>query len=154
LVSTVWAIERRMTGEGLKVAMNSDGQHASHGQRNMGNRALFPVPIRGRLLHQVSVLDVAFAVATCALIGVVPAAAQPEVIRCLSPEAPMTELPVDVLAEYRTEIAAEFEAYFSSVSEHIACLDEERARILDEARAATEAYTRLINTIPVRKDLP
>jgi len=66
----------------------------------------------------------------------------------------MTELPVDVLAEYRTEIAAEFEAYFSSITEHIACLDDERARVLDEARAATEAYTRLINTIPVRKDLP
>ncbi|OJY30062.1 MAG: hypothetical protein BGP11_19655 [Rhodobacterales bacterium 65-51] len=66
----------------------------------------------------------------------------------------MTELPVDVLAEYRKEIAGEFEAYFSSITEHIACLDEERARVLDEARAATEAYTRLINTIPVRKDLP
>jgi hypothetical protein len=66
----------------------------------------------------------------------------------------MTELPVDVLAEYRAEIAAEFEAYFSSITEHIACLDEERARAMIEARAATEAYTRLINTIPVRKDLP
>ncbi len=66
----------------------------------------------------------------------------------------MTELPVDVLTEYRAELAAELEAYFSSVTEHIACLDEERARVLDEARAATEAYTRLINTIPVRKDLP
>lgn len=94
------------------------------------------------------------AVSALTFIGVAPASAQPEVIRCLPPEAPITELPADVLAEYRTEIAAEFEAYFSSVTEHIACLDEERARVLDEARAATEAYTRLINTIPVRKDLP
>jgi hypothetical protein len=131
-----------------------DGRHASHSPRNKGNRAPFPVSIRGKLLRQVSVLRVTFAVVTCAMIGVAPAAAQPEAIRCLPPEAPMTELPVDVLAEYRTEIAAEFEAYFSSVTEHIACLDEERARVLDEARAATEAYTRLINTIPVRKDLP
>jgi len=99
-------------------------------------------------------LRVAFAVVTCAFFGVVPASAQPEVIRCLPPEAPMTELPAEVLGKYRTEIAAEFEAYFSSISEHIACLDEERARVLDEARAATEAYARLINTIPVRKDLP
>jgi hypothetical protein len=136
------------------MSTRSGGRHASRGLRNKGNRAPFPVPIRGRLLRQVGGPRVAFAVATCALIGVVPAAAQPEVIRCLSPEAPMTELPVDVLAEYRTEIAAEFEAYFSSITEHIACLDEERARVLDEARAATEAYTRLINTIPVRKDLP
>lgn len=136
------------------MSTRSGGRHASHGQRNKGNRALFPVPIRGRLLRQVSVLRVAFPVVTCAFFGVVPATAQPEVIRCLPPEAPMTELPVDVLAEYRTEIAAEFEAYFSSITEHIACLDEERARVMDEARAATEAYARLINTIPVRKDLP
>lgn len=143
-----------MTGEGSEMSTRSGGRYASHGQRNKGNRAPFPLPIRGRLLRQVGVLRVAFAVATGALIGMVPAAAQPEVIRCLPPEAPMTELPEDVLAEYRAEIAAEFEAYFSSVTEHIACLDEERARVLDEARAATEAYTRLINTIPVRKDLP
>lgn len=134
--------------------MNSEVQLASHGPQNKGNRAPFPVPIRRRLLRQVSVLRVAFAVVTCAFIGVVPAAAQPEVIRCLPPEPPKTELPADILAEYRTEITAEFEAYFSSITEHIACLDEERARVLDEARAATEAYTRLINTIPVRKDLP
>jgi hypothetical protein len=134
--------------------MNSEVQLASHGPQNKGNRTPFPVPIRGRLFRQVSVLLVAFAVVACALIGVVPAAAQPEVILCLPPEAPMTELPVDVLAEYRTEIAEEFEAYFSSITEHIACLDEERVRVLDEARSATEAYTRLINTIPVRKDLP
>ena len=103
---------------------------------------------------RLGVLRVAYAVVACAAISMGPASAQPEVIRCLPPEAPMTELPVDVLAEYRTEIASEFETYFSSVTEHIACLDEERARVLDEARAATEAYTRLINTIPVRKDLP
>lgn len=134
--------------------MNSDGRNASHRLRNKGNRTPFPLPIRGRFLRQVGVLRVACAVVTCAFIGLVPASAQPEVIRCLPPEAPMTKLPVDVLAEYRTEIAAEFEAYFSSITEHIACLDEERARAMDEARAATEAYTRLINTIPTRKDLP
>lgn len=143
-----------MPEEGSKVSMKSDGRNAKPRVRNKGSRPLFPLPIRGRFLRQVGMLRVAFAVVTCALIGVVPAAAQPEVIRCLPPEAPMTELPVDVLAEYRAEIAAEFEAYFSSITEHIACLDEERARAMDEARAATEAYTRLITTIPARKDLP
>ena len=136
------------------MSTKAGARQGSHGQRNKGNRTPFPLPIRGRLLRQVGVLQVAFVVVTCALSGVVPAAAQPEVIRCLPPEAPMTELPADVLAEYRTEIAAEFEEYFSSITEHIACLDEERARVLDEARAATEAYTRLINTIPFGKDLP
>lgn len=130
------------------------GRHALHGPRNKGNRAPISVQIRALLLRQVGALRVACAVVACTALSVASAAAQPEVILCLPPEAPMTELPVDVLAKYRTEIAAEFEAYFSSITEHIACLDEERARVLDEARAATEAYTRLINTIPVRKDLP
>jgi hypothetical protein len=112
-----------MTGEGPKVSTNSEDQQTSHDQRNKGNSAPLPVPISALLLRQMGALRVALAVVTCALFGVVPAAAQAEVIRCLPPEAPMTELPVDVLAEYRTEIAAEFEAYFSSVTEHIACLD-------------------------------
>jgi hypothetical protein len=112
------------------------------------------VPISALHLRQMGGLRVAYAVAACAAISVGPASAQPEAIRCLPPEAPMTELPADVLAKYRTEIVAEFEAYFSSITDHIACLDEERARAMVEARAATEAYTRLINIIPVRKDLP
>jgi len=136
------------------VSTNSEDQQTSRDQRNKGNSAPFPVPISALHLRQMGVLRVAYAVVACAAISVGPASAQPEVIRCLPPEAPMTELPVDVLVEYRAEIAAEFEAYFSSITEHIACLDEERARVLDEARSATEAYTRLINTIPLRKDLP
>lgn len=136
------------------MSTNLEDQQTSRDQRNKGISAPFPVPISALHLRQMGVLRVAYAVVACTAMGVPPASAQPEVIRCPPPEAPMTELPVDVLAEYRTEIAAEFEAYFSSITEHVACLDEERARILDEARAATEAYTRLINTIPVRKDLP
>lgn len=143
-----------MTGEGPKVSTNSEDQQSARDQWNKGNSASFPVPISALHLRQMGVLRVAYSVVACTAMGVATAAAQPEVIRCLPPDAPMTELPVDLLAEYRTEIAAEFEAYFSSITEHIACLDEERARVMDEARAATEAYARLINTIPVRKDLP
>ena len=79
---------------------------------------------------------------------------QPEVIRCLAPEVPITALPVAVLAEYRAEIAAEFEAYFSDLSNHIACLDTERSRALSEARVATEAYSAFLNIPPAQKDLP
>lgn len=82
------------------------------------------------------------------------ALAQPEVIRCLPPEVPITDLPEAVLAEYRTEIAAEFEAYFAAVSSHIACLDTERSRTLSEAHKATEAYSSFLNTPPAQKDLP
>ena len=80
--------------------------------------------------------------------------AQPEVIRCLPPEVPVTDLPETVLAEYRSEIAAEFEAYFAAVSIHIACLDTERNRALSEAHRATEAYSTFLNIQPAQKDLP
>jgi hypothetical protein len=80
--------------------------------------------------------------------------AQPEVIRCLAPEVPITDLPEAVLSEYRGEIAAEFEAYFSDLSNHIACLDTERSRALSEARVATEAYSTFLNIPPAQKDLP
>ncbi|MDR7127231.1 hypothetical protein [Pseudotabrizicola sp. 4114] len=80
--------------------------------------------------------------------------AQPEVIRCPSPEVPVTELPAAVLTEYRAEIAAEFEAYFADLSEHIACLDAERSRALSEAHSATKAYSAFLNIPPAERDLP
>jgi hypothetical protein len=80
--------------------------------------------------------------------------AQPEVIRCLAPEVPITALPEAVFSEYRAEIAAEFEAYFADLSDHIACLDSERSRALSEARVATEAYSAFLNIPPAQKDLP
>ena len=82
------------------------------------------------------------------------AIAQPEVIRCLAPEVPITDLPVAVLAEYRAEIVTEFEAYFAALSDHIACLDTERSRALSEARVATVAYSVFLNIAPAQKDLP
>ena len=82
------------------------------------------------------------------------AIAQPEVIRCLPPEVPVTDLPEAVLAEYRSELVAEFEAYFAAVSIHIACLDTERNRALSEAHTATEAYSTFLNIQPAQKDLP
>ena len=82
------------------------------------------------------------------------AIAQPEVIRCRAPEVPITNLPEAVLSEYRAEIAAEFEAYFTELSHHIACLDAERSRALSEARVATEAYSTFLNVPPAQKDLP
>jgi len=84
----------------------------------------------------------------------VPTAAQPEVIRCLPPQVPITELPEAVLTEYRAEIAVEFESYFTAISDHIACLDAERSRALTEARDATDAYATFLNIPPAQKDLP
>jgi hypothetical protein len=81
-------------------------------------------------------------------------AAQPEVIRCLPPEVPVTDLPQAVLAEYRSEISAEFDTYFSAISAHIACLDDERTRAMAEARNAADAYSAFLHILPAEKDLP
>ena len=104
------------------------------------------LPTRKRELHLVTITVVMF-VSSAAF-------AQPEVIRCLPPEVPVTDLPEAVLSEYRAEIAAEFEAYFAAVSTHIACLDTERSRALSEARVATDAYSTFLNTPSAQKDLP
>lgn len=82
------------------------------------------------------------------------ALAQPEVIRCLPPEVPITDLPEAILTEYRAEIAAEFEVYFTAVSAHIACLDTERSRALSEAHMATDAYSTFLSTPSAHKDFP
>lgn len=66
----------------------------------------------------------------------------------------MVDLPSDVLAHYHTEIVAEFEAYFSAISAHIACLDDARARALAEAHAVTRRFSTLVGTSPITKDLP
>jgi hypothetical protein len=102
--------------------------------------------MRRRELNQAAIIVSAFACSA--------AFAQPEVIRCLPPEVPVTNLPEAVLAEYRKEIAAEFEAYFAAVSSHIACLDSERSRALSEAQTATEAYSTFLNIPPAQKDFP
>jgi hypothetical protein len=102
--------------------------------------------MRRRELNLAAIIVSAF---TCSA-----ALAQPELIRCLPPEVPVTDLPEAVLAEYRTEIAAEFDAYFAAVSSHIACLDTERSRALSEAHRATEAYSTFLNTPSAQKDLP
>ena len=102
---------------------------------------------RRRLTRLLPAICVAVAVSSAAF-------AQPEVIRCLAPEVPTTALPEAVLSEYRAEIAAEFEAYFVDLSNHIACLDAERSRALSEAHAATEAYSAFLNIPPAQKDLP
>ena len=108
--------------------------------------ARLALQMRRRELNLAAIIVVMFVSST--------ALAQPKVIRCLPPEVPVTDLPEAVLAEYRSEIAAEFEAYFAAVSSHIACLDTERSRALSEAHRATEAYSTFLNTPPAQKDLP
>lgn len=71
-----------------------------------------------------------------------------DVIRCLPPSVPMTDLPALMLQHYRAEIAAEFESYFRVVSDYLACLDAERTRAFDEARGAATTHARLLASQP------
>ncbi|MFT4143788.1 MAG: hypothetical protein QM644_04975 [Mobilitalea sp.] len=80
------------------------------------------------------------------------AAAAQELI-CLSPAVPLLDLPREVLADYRGEISGEFEAYFAAVTEYIACLDGERARVMAEARDAAAAYSGFLNLPYVKEDI-
>lgn len=79
--------------------------------------------------------------------------ARQDQLSCLAPVVPMIALPDDVLAEYRAEIAAEFEVYFDALTGYITCLDTERVRALAEAHLATEAYSALLEILPSPKDL-
>lgn len=72
---------------------------------------------------------------------------------CLSPAVPLLDLPSEVLADYRGEISGEFEAYFAAVTEYIACLDVERARVMAEARDAATVYSGFLNLPYVKEDI-
>lgn len=72
---------------------------------------------------------------------------------CLSPAVPLLDLPSEVLADYRGEISGEFEAYFAAVTEYIACLDGERARVMAEAGDAATAYSGFLSLPYVKEDI-
>ncbi len=80
-------------------------------------------------------------------------AAAAQELFCLSPAVPLLDLPSEVLADYRGEISGEFEAYFAAVTEYIACLDGERARVMAEARDAATAYSGFLNLPHVMEDI-
>jgi hypothetical protein len=81
----------------------------------------------------------------------VPVASAAQEIRttCLSPVLPDTNLPPEILQTYRQELSIEFELYFRAMTAYIACLDAERAAVIDEARAATEAYAEFLDAATI-----
>jgi hypothetical protein len=66
----------------------------------------------------------------------------------------MTVLPDAVVAIYRHEIGKEFDIYFASVTDYIACLDGERERVLVEAREAAANYAEILKRVPLREAPP
>lgn len=108
---------------------------------DIGHRALPPV-----LLSRLAALALLVAQSS----GSVAAAQE---LFCLSPAVPLLDLPSEVLADYRGEISGEFEVYFAAVTEYIACLDGERARVMAEARDAATAYSGFLNLPYVKEDI-
>lgn len=143
-------------GEGLEQRKGAGFGKSVHHKRHEKHKTAsdFTDEIRSFSDRQMQSLNLFCVTFTAALLVGSAVSAQPEVIRCLAPEVPITDLPEAVLAEYRSEISAEFEAYFAAVGEHIACLDAERDRALTEAQEATQTYSTFLSTIPAQKDLP
>lgn len=71
------------------------------------------------------------------LIGSFTAAATPKI--CAPPDEPF-EPEAALAKEYRREILADYERFWSESSEYIRCLDEERARALRGVKDSTADY--------------
>ena len=65
---------------------------------------------------------------------------------CLAPLTPDQGLTPDVMREYRAELRAEFESYFSDVTSYVTCIDAERQRVLTEAHATSRTYASILST--------
>lgn len=81
----------------------------------------------------------------CTLIGGTELSATPNY--CLPPEAPISADPT-LVAEYRPEILADYERYWTENSRYIRCLDEERARALAEVQSSLEDYQAVFEARP------
>lgn len=72
--------------------------------------------------------------------GPLPSFAQGLPEGCFPPEPPYTALPQPDLQEFRAELVADFERYFSDITRYIQCLDVERARIMAEGSQMATLY--------------
>ncbi len=66
---------------------------------------------------------------------------------CLAPTRPFVPSDSQSIRDYRDIIRQDFEDYISNIQSHFRCLDEERARAFDEARAVSEDYGRFLELV-------
>lgn len=98
-------------------------------------------PVMAKHTHVLSGLRWRDAIAMVVLLqGPLPAFGQMTLSSCIPPEPPYTALPEVDLREFRTELKSDFESYFNDISPFIACLDEERARVMAEGAELANAY--------------
>lgn len=72
-----------------------------------------------------------------------PAASQTTSLDCVPPPAPYSDLPQNVIDEYRDELAMEFSDYFTEAQRYLQCLQMAQATARAEIASALEAYEAL-----------
>ena len=69
-----------------------------------------------------------------------PVAAQTYAFQCIEPAAPIVPDSGQLMIEYKNEIEADFQRYFSEVTEYTACLSAAQSTAFTEAKAGWQAY--------------
>lgn len=59
---------------------------------------------------------------------------------CFPPQRPFVPVESQDLREYEAFIRSDFEIYFKEIQDYFACLDSERSRAFEEARAVSQEY--------------
>ena len=78
---------------------------------------------------------------TCLLIG-----HRAEAQNCLRPIAPYVPERADDIRVYSDILRLGMEACFAKMQRYFRCIDSERAEVFEEARSASEAYGRVLET--------
>lgn len=73
-----------------------------------------------------------------ALLLLAPAASQAET--CLAPSRPFVPSDSQAARDYADIIRQDFEAYIADIQDYFRCLEQERARALEEAREVSQDY--------------
>ncbi|URF48801.1 hypothetical protein [Dinoroseobacter shibae] len=66
---------------------------------------------------------------------------------CHAPSRPFVPSDSQLVRDYRDVIRQDFEDYISDIQSYFRCLDEERTRAFEEARAVSEDYDRFLQLV-------
>lgn len=88
-------------------------------------------------------LQAALLVLTLAISTSASSLAQTSALDCVPPAIPYSDLPADVLADYRDELRLEYSEYFDAAQRYLQCLERAQATAHGEINQALETYTRL-----------
>ena len=66
---------------------------------------------------------------------------------CFAPERPFVPTDAEDVREFGHLIRTDFELYIKDIQAYFRCLDEERARALEEAREVSEDYGRFLQVV-------